>query len=95
MFCRGIIGLIIVYSIIDSSSFDYAQKLLTTDLPKDYLSGNDIVRVLIANKSDLGMDAKVSRELGEKLAKDNNMIFMETSAKDCTGIKELGLRLGT
>lgn len=37
----------------------------------------------------------MSKELGENLAKSYNMIFMEVSAKDSTGIKDLNLKMGT
>lgn len=60
MCCRGVIGLIVVYSIVDSSSFDFAQQLLSTGLNKDHF-GNDVVKFLIANKSDLGLEAKVGK----------------------------------
>lgn len=57
--------------------------------------GNDVLKILIANKMDLSLDSKVSKEVGENLAKENGMLFMETSAKDCSGVKELGVKIGT
>ncbi len=49
---RGIIGVIVVYSIIDSSSFEFAQKFITTDLNKENL-WPDVLKILIVNKMDL------------------------------------------
>lgn len=63
-------------------------------MTKEYL-GDDVLKILIANKSDLSEESKVSKELGENLAKSYNMIFMEVSAKDSTGIKDLNLKMGT
>jgi hypothetical protein len=42
----------------------------------------------------MNSECKVSKENGEKLAESNGMIFMEASAKDCSGIKELGMKIG-
>jgi tRNA U34 5-carboxymethylaminomethyl modifying GTPase MnmE/TrmE len=53
------------------------------------------LKILIANKMDFNSESKVSKENGIKLAENNGMIFMETSAKDCSGIKELDLKIGT
>jgi hypothetical protein len=32
--CKGIIAIIIVYSIVDSSSFEYAQKFIASNVRK-------------------------------------------------------------
>ncbi len=45
--------------------------------------------VLIGNKTDLEEDRKVSTEEGKKFAKENNMIFFETSAKLSNNVFEM------
>ena len=43
---------------------------------------------LIGNKIDLINERKITREEAEKVAKDYNIKYFETSAKDDLGIKE-------
>lgn len=57
----------VVYSISDASSFEYAQKLLNSDIKKEEM-GSDVLKILVANKIDQSDDIKISREVGEKLA---------------------------
>ncbi|KAJ2252697.1 GTPase Ryh1, partial [Coemansia sp. RSA 451] len=51
--------------------------------------GNDVMIVLIGNKTDLGDARQVSTEEGEKKARDLNVMFMETSAKAGHNVKAL------
>ena len=44
--------------------------------------------MLIGNKSDLESRRAVSREDGEQFARDNGLIFMETSAKTADHVEE-------
>ena len=44
--------------------------------------------MLIGNKSDLDARRQVSFEEGERFAKENNLIFMETSAKTAFNVEE-------
>lgn len=37
--------------------------------------------MLLGNKSDCGSDREIKREDGERLAREYNVAFMETSAK--------------
>jgi Ras-related protein Rab-2A len=48
-----------------------------------------MVIMLIGNKSDLDQRRQVSTEEGERFAKDNNLIFMETSAKTAFNVEEV------
>ena len=47
-----------------------------------------MVIMLIGNKSDLDQRRQVSTEEGERFAKENNLIFMETSAKTAFNVEE-------
>jgi GTPase SAR1 family protein len=47
-----------------------------------------MVIILIGNKSDLDSKRQVSKEEGERFAKENNLIFMETSAKTAENVEE-------
>ncbi|RUS15714.1 GTP-binding protein YPT4 [Endogone sp. FLAS-F59071] len=44
--------------------------------------------MVIGNKGDLNSKRAVSREEGEKFAHDNDLFFMETSAKAATNVEE-------
>ena len=53
-------------------------------------NGNpDMVIMLIGNKCDLDARRQVSTEEGERFAKENNLIFMETSAKTAFNVEEV------
>eukprot|EP01016_Furgasonia_blochmanni_P007962 TRINITY_DN1319_c0_g1_i1.p4 TRINITY_DN1319_c0_g1~~TRINITY_DN1319_c0_g1_i1.p4 ORF type:complete len:146 (-),score=39.85 TRINITY_DN1319_c0_g1_i1:148-585(-) len=48
--------------------------------------------ILIGNKCDMENDRAVSTAEGEKFARDNDMIFLETSAKTALNVEEAFLR---
>ena len=43
--------------------------------------GNDVIIVLVGNKTDLNDKREVTTQQGEDEAKKNNLMFVETSAK--------------
>ena len=47
-----------------------------------------MVIILVGNKSDLEQKRQVSTEEGERFAKENGLIFMETSAKTAENVEE-------
>ncbi|KAJ3269525.1 hypothetical protein HDV01_001329 [Terramyces sp. JEL0728] len=51
--------------------------------------GNDVIIVLVGNKTDLTEKRQVSTEEGEKKAKEFNVMFIETSAKAGYNVKPL------
>jgi len=69
---------IVVYDITNRASF-----LNTEQWIEDVRSerGNDVVIMLVANKTDLSDKRQVSSDEGEKRAKDFGVMFIETSAK--------------
>ena len=53
-------------------------------------NGNpDMTIMLIGNKCDLDARRQVSTEEGEAFAKENHLIFMETSAKTAFNVEEV------
>ena len=82
---------IIVYSIIDKKSFENLNKWL--NMVKEINKNDDLVIGIVANKSDLFENQIVSKEEGEKFAKDNNVLFFETSAKDYNSINKVFVEL--
>ena len=51
-------------------------------------ASNDITIILIGNKNDLEDKRQVSIEEGESFASENNLLFLETSAKTSNNIAE-------
>jgi Ras-related protein Rab-6A len=74
---------------------DRASFLNTEQWIEDVRSerGNDVVIMLVGNKTDLTDKRQVSVEEGEKKAKDYNVMFIETSAKAGFNVKALFRKL--
>lgn len=51
-------------------------------------ANQSMVIMLIGNKSDLDHRRQVSKEEGEKFAKEHGLIFLETSAKTAANVEE-------
>ena len=51
--------------------------------------------MLIGNKSDQDSRRQVSTEEGERFARENNLIFLETSAKTAANVEEAFLQTST
>lgn len=63
---------------------------LTRWLEEVRQNGNpDMTIMLIGNKCDLDARRQVSTEEGERFAKENNLIFLETSAKTAFNVEEV------
>lgn len=57
--------------------------------------GTDVVIMLVGNKTDLGDRRQVSQEDGERKAREEGVLYIETSAKAGHNIKALFRRLAT
>ncbi|RSL77621.1 hypothetical protein CEP51_008922, partial [Fusarium floridanum] len=55
--------------------------------------GNDVIIVLVGNKTDLNDKREVTTQQGEEEAKKNNLMFVETSAKLGHNVKNLFKRI--
>lgn len=73
-------GYVLVYSIDSAKSFEVIQVLY--DKIVDLLGNPKVPVVIVGNKADLEAEREVSKEDGEKLAKELSAVFIETSAKD-------------
>ena len=82
---KGAIGALLVYDITRKETFDHITKWLN----EVKLNGSkDICCILIGNKKDLEDQRQVKYEEGKKLAEDNNLLFLETSAKTAENVQE-------
>nr|XP_056719343.1 ras-related protein Rab-2B [Euleptes europaea] len=82
---RGAAGALLVYDITRRETFNHLNSWLE-DVHKH--SSSHMVFMLIGNKSDLENRRAVRKEEGEAFAREHGMVFMETSAKTATNVRE-------
>ena len=82
---KGAIGAMILYDITSSLSFNSVNRWLQE--LRDNADEN-IILMLVGNKSDLGEYRSVSVADGRNLAEKEKMLFIETSAKEETNVQE-------
>lgn len=75
---RGAAGTLLVYDITRKHTFNHIQTWLTD---AKQLTSPNTVTFLIGNKSDLEDQRDVTYEEGERLARENGLMFLECSAK--------------
>ncbi|KNH07848.1 hypothetical protein XU18_1525 [Perkinsela sp. CCAP 1560/4] len=80
---RGACGCLLVYDITRRDTFEHIQNWLQD--ARSHANMN-ITLTLIGNKCDLEEKRQISREEGEAFAKQNNLLFYETSAKSATNV---------
>ena len=82
---RGAAGALLVYDITRRDTFTHLSNWLQDARE----NGNaDMIITLVANKTDLDSRRTVSTEEGQKFARDNNLIFVEASAKNSTNVEQ-------
>ena len=86
---KGAIGALLVYDITKHDSFDNVNKWIKEIKTH---GSKDLCCMLIGNKKDLEEQRQVKYEEGEKLAKNNNLLFLETSAKSAENVQEAFLQ---
>ena len=83
---------VIVYDISSRASFLNTAKWIE-DVRSE--RGNDVIIMLVGNKTDLTDRRNVSIEEGEEKAKSENIMFIETSARAGHNVKPLFRKLAT
>ncbi|XP_041976844.1 ras-related protein Rab-37 isoform X2 [Aricia agestis] len=71
-------ALLLLYDVTNKTSFDNIRAWLGEI--REYAQ-DDVVIMLLGNKSDSGLERAVRREEGQRLAREYQVAFMETSAK--------------
>ena len=83
---------ILMYAINDRESFDNIKSWLDDVKHK---SRNDVMIILVGNKTDLEEERKVTKEEAEKFKEDNKLdLFMETSAKTGNNVRKILIEAG-
>ncbi|PWY97958.1 putative YPT6-GTP-binding protein of the rab family [Testicularia cyperi] len=77
---------VVVYDITNRASFQNTSKWVD-DVRAE--RGNDVIIVLVGNKTDLSDKRQVTTEEAEKKAQEFNVMFIETSAKAGHNVKVL------
>lgn len=83
---RGAIGALLVYDITNSASFENLPTWLKDSLDA---TNQNIGLVLVGNKVDLEGDRQVDKNVAKEFSKENNLLFMETSAKNGQNIEKI------
>ncbi|KER21229.1 hypothetical protein T265_15145, partial [Opisthorchis viverrini] len=83
---------VVVYDICVVESFQQTAKWID-DVRNE--RGSDVIIMLVGNKTDLSDKRKVTTEEGERLARDLNVMFIETSAKAGYNVKVLFRRIAS
>ncbi|KAJ3009855.1 hypothetical protein HKX48_007719 [Thoreauomyces humboldtii] len=85
---RGAQGVILVYDVSNRQTFDHLQQWFTE--LDTYSSSRDVIKIIVGNKCDKDTSGvrEVSRKDGEAFARRMGTLFIETSAKTKTGVKD-------
>lgn len=81
---------VVVYDVTSQKSFAQTRKWVD-DVRGE--RGNDVIIVLVGNKTDLNEKREVTAQQGEDEAKKHNLMFIETSAKVGHNVKALFKRI--
>uniref|UniRef100_A0A665TUY6 Calcium release activated channel regulator 2A n=1 Tax=Echeneis naucrates TaxID=173247 RepID=A0A665TUY6_ECHNA len=84
-FFRKADGVIVMYDITAEQSFTAVRQWLMSVKEG---AGEDIPLMLLGNKTDKEIDRQVQKRVGERLAKDHQMIFYECSARSGHNVVE-------
>ncbi|GAB4852724.1 GTP-binding protein yptm2 [Ancistrocladus abbreviatus] len=82
---RGAHGIIIVYDVTDQQSFENVKQWLNEI---DRYASDNVVKLLVGNKSDLSANKAVSYETAKAFADEIGIPFLETSAKNATNVEQ-------
>jgi Ras-related protein Rab-2A len=82
---RGAAGALLVYDITRRETFQHLTRWLEEARQN---ANNSMVIMLIGNKRDLEHRRQVSKEEGEKFARDHGLIFLETSAQSAYNVED-------
>lgn len=88
--CTKANGIIIVYDVTDRKSFD-GVNIWMNSLKSTFEKGVECL--VIGNKIDMTSERNIPTDEGAKLALKYNIPFIETSAKECSNVKDAFLQI--
>lgn len=80
---RGADGIIMVYDVTSSESFDHVEEWLSE---VDRYANENTSKLLVGNKADLIEEKQVPEETAQRFADKLGISFLETSAKTSTNV---------
>jgi Ras-related protein Rab-6A len=83
---------VVTYDVANRKSFENTTKWID-DVRTE--RGQNVIIVLVGNKTDLEEERQVSAEEAEKMAGDLDVMWIETSARNGTNIKGLFRKIAT
>ncbi len=86
MYYRGAQIALIVYDITSRESYDTAKRWVEE---LKFEKPTEFIKVLIGNKTDLEKDRQVPTLEAREYATQQNLIFLETSAKDDVNVSKI------
>ncbi|KAK6061334.1 Ras family protein, partial [Cooperia oncophora] len=87
---RGANGILIVYDITNENTFECVPYWLKNI---ERFACDNVIKLLVGNKSDLVSGRKVSHDDAKKFADENYLQFIETSAKSAENVEEAFLKI--
>jgi len=87
---RGAHGIIVVYDVTDSDSFNNVKQWLSEI---DRYAGENVNKLLVGNKCDLVNKKAVDYETAKAFADKLEIPFLETSAKAATNVEKAFLTM--
>jgi len=82
---RGAHGIIVVYDVTDSESFNNVKQWLHEI---DRYASENVNKLLVGNKADLTSKRAVTFDQGKEFADSLGIEFLETSAKNATNVEK-------
>ncbi|RAL49817.1 unnamed protein product [Cuscuta campestris] len=86
MYYRGAAAAVVVYDITNPASFERAKKWVQELQAQGNLN---MVMALAGNKADLLEARKVATEEAQQYARENDLFFIETSARTATNVNDI------
>ncbi|ESQ39737.1 hypothetical protein EUTSA_v10001212mg [Eutrema salsugineum] len=86
-YCSRAMGALIVYDITNRTTFENVEWWLK-EFRRSYIDPNNVVIMLVGNKTDIADRRQVSTEEAKSFAERENLLFMETSALCATNVEE-------
>ena len=83
-------GILLVYDITASNTFDNLEKWLRTIVEH---SNDDVEKIILGNKCDMEEHRQISKVCGESIAREYGIPFLETSAKNNINVEEAMLQI--